>query len=216
MSSPVEIIPAILPASRGELERELMRVRGRAPSVQVDFVTNNCMAGQEVFPLWEEFDFECDLMLAHPAAEVEALAVLGASRIVVHLKNPEARGALELLQPLRAGEFPLGAGVALAAHDKVEALDAVAGLFDFVQVMGIDREGVQGEPLDPHGNALGLIAKLRHAHPGLVIQVDGGVRLENARTLARAGANRLVAGSAIFGAHDALQALEDLRAEANA
>lgn len=190
-----DIIPAILVHSRAALAAELDGLRG-APLVQVDLVGENFLKGEEM-PLWEEFDFEFDLMTDEQLADARvAVSELGASRVVVHAERPQAREALEALQQFRSGEFKVEVGVALLAHGSVEELAEYEGLYDFVQVMGIDRVGVQGQPFDVHHKALELVCALRAAHPALFIQVDGGVKADNFQSILDAGANRLVVGSA--------------------
>jgi ribulose-phosphate 3-epimerase len=79
--------------------------------------------------------------------------------------------------------------------------------------MGIEHLGVQGQELSP--GTVPLIKELRRLHPDKSIQVDGGVRKDNALTLAHAGANRLIAGSAVFGKVDPGAAYAVLKREAN-
>jgi pentose-5-phosphate-3-epimerase len=210
----VDIVPAVLVRSRRELEDGLARLQGVAPWVQVDFVGVNYMGGEENFPRWEEFDFEADLMLPHPAGEVESLVALGAGRVVIHAQNPQAHEALELLQKYRAGDFKIEVGIALRSHDMPDVLNTFGGLYDYVQVMGIDREGAQGTPPDPHHKDIELIAALRAAHPGLCLQADGAVAPRVAE-LVRAGASRLVIGSAIVSADNPKTAYKSLYNEAN-
>lgn len=209
----VEIIPALLVKSKRELERGLERLQGVSPWVQVDFVGDNYLEGEDYFPLWEEFSFEADLMLADQAKAAEAMVTLGAARIVVHAAGQGAREAVEALQQYRLGDFAVEVGVALRSQDTPDVLQEFTGLYDYVQVMGIAHEGKQGEPHDPR--ALGLIQALRAAHPALTIQVDGGVNTDTAAALAAAGANRLVAGSAILAADDTKGAYKKLKAAAN-
>ncbi|HEY4502140.1 MAG TPA: hypothetical protein VJJ20_03710 [Candidatus Paceibacterota bacterium] len=211
----VEIIPALLVRSRAELEQGLLRLRGVTSWVQVDLVGDNYLEKEEYFPLWEEFSFEADLMLANQAKAAEAMVALGAARVVVHAAGEGARAALEALQQYRAGDFAVEAGIALRSHDAPEALQEFEGLYDYVQVMGIDHEGRQGEPPDPHGKTIELIKALRSPYPALIIQVDGGVSVENARTLAEAGANRLIAGSAILAQDDPKAAYKHLLGRVN-
>lgn len=209
----IEIIPAILPKTFSELEEELMRLRGAGGLVQVDLVGKNILAGQDVMPLWEEFDFECDIMLANPVAEVPVCIALGASRICVHANAGSAHEAIESLQHLRGGSYATDVGVALPAGSTAEALTDFEGLYDYVQVMGIAHEGVQGQPFDER--AVSLVRALRTAHPTLVIQVDGGVDGTHIEELVQAGASRLVMGHAILKAADPVQALTSFRAQAN-
>ncbi len=208
----IEIIPAVLPKSFEGLEHSLGRLRGAAKLVQIDLVGTNILEGQYALPFWEEFDFECDIMLADPAKEVQACIDAGASRIIVHAESATAKEALEMLQPMRGGPIPTVVGVALRAHDTKEALAPFAGLYDFVQVMGIDHIGKQGEPPCPHGKELELIKALRAEYPTLDIQVDGAAAAHVGELVA-AGTNRLVVGSAIVNAADPIAAYQGLKAE---
>ena len=138
----IAIIPAVLPKSFDELKERLARLCGVAPLVQIDLVGTNILAGHDALPFGEAFDFECDLMLGDPAAEVQTCIDIGASRVIVHAEDQNAHEALLMLQQARADtDFPIAVGVALRAHDTAEVLDSFAGLYDFVQVMGIDHIG---------------------------------------------------------------------------
>ena len=213
-SSMIEIVPAILPKSFEELQHELERLRGlraqagASKEVQVDLVGTNILRGREAFPYWDEFDFECDVMLPDPEREAQTCIDIGAARIVVH-----APDALEILQPYRTGEYPVAVGIALAAHDSPEALRGIEGRYDFVQVMGIKNIGSQGQP--PAPEALNLVRALRERYPELIIQVDGAIA-PRAREFAQAGANRLIVGSAIIGAENPRAVYKQLYTEANA
>jgi ribulose-phosphate 3-epimerase len=226
----VEIIPAILPKSFSDLEGKLALIREHAPVVQVDVVDGIFAptktwpyAGGEMFsaiaaqeeglPFWEDFDFQFDLMISHTAKEAGDYITAGASSLVVHGAGDDARAALESLQKDRQGEWGIKVGLALLPGDTAATFAQYRELCDFVQVMGIARVGVQGSAFDER--ALGLITSLRQDNPQLTIQVDGGVKLENAQALARAGANRLVVGSAIFGSAEPLVALKEIRRRAN-
>jgi pentose-5-phosphate-3-epimerase len=205
----IEIIPAVLPKNLAELEESLSRLREVAPLVQIDLVGSNILAGEESPPFWEEFDFEMDIMLPNPSQEVRRCVDLGASRVVVHAGAKDARQALGLLQDTREGAFRVEVGVALASHDAPEALLPFEGLYDYVQVMGIDEIGKQGEPPDPHRKEIELIKALRARYPGLMIQVDGAVAA-HPKELVDAGATRLIVGSAIVAADNPKKELQRL------
>lgn len=233
MSSQVDILPAVLPKSWKDLAEHLQRLRGIARRVQIDVVDGHFAHGKtwpykdgakfkEVveqehgLPLWEELDFEFDLMVADPAAVALDYVHAGASSIIVHASAQSAQKAVEDLVELRedGGAFTVKVGVALGALQSPDDLLSFESQFDFVQVMGIAREGRQGEPFDER--ARHLVERVRHRYPNLPIQVDGGVRRENVRALVAAGATRLVAGSSIFGAEDVKAAFDALYTEANA
>jgi ribulose-phosphate 3-epimerase len=210
----VEIIPAILPKSFEELQSELVRLKGVSKLMQIDLVHSNVLSGQESLPLWQDFDFECDVMLPNPALEVEVCLNVGAARVVVHAQAPSAQEALDFLQPYRIGDYPILVGIALASHDTPDVLKNFEHLYDYVQVMGIDNIGKQGEPADPHHKDIELIKNLRALYPHLTIQVDGAVA-PRVKELAQAGANRLVVGSAIVRAEDPRAVFKALYTEAN-
>ena len=207
--STVEIIPAVLPKNVDELERGLLHLRGVAPLVQIDLVGSNVLARLEEMPLWAEFDFEFDIMLESPSHEVRRCIELGASRIVVHADALDAREAMQMLQETRQGDFAIAAGIALAAHDTPEALLPFEGLFDYVQVMGIDRIGVQSEPPDPHHHELLLVRALRARYPSMPIQVDGAAAA-HPKELRDAGASRLIVGSALMSADNPKEEIKRL------
>ncbi|MDE1924613.1 MAG: hypothetical protein KGH79_00310 [Patescibacteria group bacterium] len=228
----VEIIPAVLPKSFKDLEEHLLRIKGAVKTAQIDVVDGSfahnktwpykdaasferIVAEEHGLPLWDELDFQFDLMIDNPAERIMDFVHAGASQIILHAKSAGAADALQQLVDLReeGGAFSIKAGLAILPDSQPEELERFEAQFDFVQVMGIARVGFQGEPWDKR--ALYLLERLRRRYPGLPLQVDGGVSMDNAQALAKAGANRLVAGSAIFKADDPVQAIADLKAEAN-
>lgn len=231
----IEVIPAVLPKNFKDLEKHLAAVRpglSGSKMAQIDVVDGRfarnrtwpyrdettfakIVEEERGLPFWEEFDFQFDLMIDHPENRVMDFVRAGATHIILHARAQGALAAFEKLVELReeGGAFSIKAGLALVPDAQPEELEPFEAQFDFVQVMGIARAGFQGEPFDKH--AIYLVERMRRRYPGLIIQVDGGVSMENAQALAKAGANRLVVGSAIFKADDPAQAIAELRAEAN-
>lgn len=207
----IEIIPAILPKSFAELEQGLARLRGISKLVQID-VVSDIFSGRARLPREEEFDFEFDIF-TEPAAFVPRALRLGANRVVVHALHESAPQALEFLQKSREGEHSVAVGLGLRSADTPEALKPFAGLYDFVQVMGIERVGNQGEPFDER--AVGLARSLRAEYPTLFIQVDGHAA-GHEQALVAAGANRLVVGSAVVHADNPREAYKQIYTKANA
>lgn len=209
----IEIVPAVLPKTLEELRGTLARLKGIAPLVQIDLVGENILKNEEAPPEWEEFDFEFDLMTNDSLQDARSAVALGASRVVVHADFPKAFEAIEALQQTRGGEYPVKVGIALPSTASVSELGSFEGLYDFVQVMGIEHVGSQGQPFDPR--SLELIFSLRKEYPELVIQVDGAAA-GHARELIEAGVQRLVVGSAIVNADDPKSVFKQLYTEANA
>jgi ribulose-phosphate 3-epimerase len=232
-NEPIEIIPAVLPKSWDDLKNHLELVRGVTRHVQIDIVDGHFAHGKtwpykdgDMFakiveqehglPFWEELDFEFDLMVQDPAEVVLNYVHAGASRIVVHAASKTAVHAVQQLIDLNedTGAFSVQVGVAIGALENPDLLEQFEEQYDFVQVMGIERIGRQGEEFSQ--KALFLLERLRRRYPHLPLQVDGGLRLENATALVAAGATRLVAGSAIFGTDDVPAAYKALYTGANA
>lgn len=88
------------------------------------------------------------------------------------------------------------AAVALRPATPVAAVEPLLDAVDMVLVMTVEP-GFGGQALIPA--CLDKVRRLRELRPALDIQVDGGVTLENLPSVARAGANVIVAGSLIFG-----------------
>ena len=223
----IEIIPAILPKSLHEMQTKLSLIEGSARVVQIDVVDGEfapnktwpytdldsfqkIVAGDEGMPLWESFDFEFDLMVADALAVVEQYALAGAARIVVHSESRGAIEALQLLKQKHAGEFGVEVGLAIGAHAKVEDVEPFENQFDYIQVMGIERVGFQGQEFEE--KVLPLLRTL-HTRYKCPLQVDGAVTRERVPELVKAGASRLIVGSAIFGSEDPKQALRELQSK---
>jgi ribulose-phosphate 3-epimerase len=232
----MEIIPAIMPDSYDDLLAKAGRVRGLVPLAQIDimdgmFVKSKSWpyatggvkrdehfvalaAQEEGMPYWEELDYEIDLMIAEPEKHIDEWLPLGASRLIFHIEAIKDHAAFWGHDIFKEGARDVGGekviqvGLAINADTPLEAIMLHVEQVEFVQCMGIAKIGYQGEPFDER--VLDRANQLRVNYPNLVISVDGGVSLETAPLLKAAGANRLVAGSAVFGAEDIALAIRDL------
>lgn len=154
--------------------------------------------------------FDCHLMIAPVDPFLAAFAEAGADTITIH---PEAGPHLHRsLQTIRG----LGrkAGVALNPATPVSVIAHVLDLVDLILVMSVNP-GFGGQAFIPDA-----IEKVRQARTlagdrDILIEVDGGVTPGNARALAEAGADVLVAGSSVFKGGDYRAAIAALRAAAD-
>jgi ribulose-phosphate 3-epimerase len=136
------------------------------------------------------------------AAEVvEEWVRTGATRVIIHV---EMRGDLDLAISKIKDQVEIG--LAINVETPIDVLEKYIEQIDFVQCMGIDNIGFQGQSFDQ--KVIDKIKLLRSKYPELIISVDGGVSLESASILIEAGADRLVAGSAIFNAENSFDAVE--------
>jgi ribulose-phosphate 3-epimerase len=143
-------------------------------------------------------------MVAEPEHHFDAIAKAGGDSVTFHVEvcddPPRAIAAARALG--------LGAGVALNPETPVADAVAAAGGADLVLCMSI-HPGYSGQAFMP--DALARIAELRSLLPASTrIQVDGGINRETIRSARDAGADLLVAGSAVFWSDDPASAYGDL------
>lgn len=236
-----EIIPAILSHTYEDLHEHLARVDGIAPMVQIDVCdgaytpskTWPYMKGprkeyekhfmsfvdqSEGFPFWESISIEADLMVADPETVASEWISAGAERVIVHFESatPELVARSLSLITERGADAGIAVNPSTPPHEASVFISNNLSNIAFVQCMGIDKEGFQHQRLDTA--VFDMISTIRSQFPDLSISVDGGVTLDNASQLLDAGANRLVAGSAIFdgalseglSTADTIQAFEDI------
>jgi ribulose-phosphate 3-epimerase len=149
------------------------------------------------------------LMIERPERHVAEFVRAGADGITVHV---EATQHLHYaLDVIRQGGANAGAAICPATPVAALADVAAAGVLDLALCMSVNP-GWGNQPLIPYSYE--KLQVLRAAMPaGIAVEVDGGVNLESARTVAESGANVLVAGSAVFGTDDpagAFSAISDV------
>lgn len=137
------------------------------------------------------------LMVERPERHVGAFAEAGADSITVHVEaTPHLQHALAMIR-----EAGCSAGAALNPGTPASALDEVAQeSLDLALCMSVNP-GWGGQSFIP--GSLDKLARMRKALPDHVaLEVDGGIHTDTARPATEAGANLLVAGSAVFGSAD--------------
>ena len=147
---------------------------------------------------------DCHLMVAEPERHFDAFARAGGDSVTFHVEACDDPGRAIA----HARSLGLGAGVAFNPETPVEEAARAAEGADLVLCMSI-HPGYSGQELMPE--ALGRIGRLRSLLPGGVrVQVDGGINGETIRRVRDAGADLLVAGSAIFWRDDPAAAYLEL------
>lgn len=225
-----EIIPAIMPKSFDDLKIQLERVKGLVPIVQIDVMDGKFVKAkswplireddryflkfvnqEEGFPFWEDLNIEADLMVTDPQVHADRWAAAGATRIIVHyLSAPRDRVAAIVAELKEKG---VETGIAFTSKTSDEEMIAFVtehrAHIDFVQCMGIETIGLQGEPFDE--KVIDRVTKLKETFADLVVSVDGGVNYDTAQDLLDAGVDRLVSGSAIFQSDSVENAILDFQ-----
>jgi ribulose-phosphate 3-epimerase len=152
----------------------------------------------------------CDvhLMIQHPELLTEAFHKAGADILTVHY---EACVHLHRnIQQIKG--LGMKAGVAINPHTPVQLLKPIITDIDLVCVMSVNP-GFGGQQFIP-----GTLAKIRELHQliqetgsSALIEIDGGVTLENAASIIAAGAHVLVAGNTVFNAADPVATIASLK-----
>ena len=212
----VRIAPSILSADFARLADAVATVEAAgADQIHVDvmdghFVPNITIGPPVVAALKRVTGLPLDvhLMITDPDRFLEAFASAGASIITVH-----SEAVTHLHRTLsRIRQLGARAGVAINPATPIDHVREVAGEFDVLLVMSVNP-GFGGQSFIPRSVAKVAAAKAMLAAAGSTadIEVDGGVDLTNAATLAGAGATMLVAGASIFGTANPGEATQALR-----
>ena len=221
MPHPIRIAPSILSADFGRLAEEVRAVEAAgADVIHVDVMDGRFVPNITIGPLVvsavrkvTKLPVDAHLMIVEPERYVEAFAKAGADLISVHAEvSPHLHRTLQAIRA--AGARP---AVALNPSTPLSAVEWVIADCEMVLVMTVNP-GFGGqqyiEACTEKIRALRALADARN--PALEIEVDGGVKPDTAATVAAAGANVLVAGTAVFGAKDYREAVAALRARAAA
>lgn len=143
----------------------------------------------------------CDmhLMIEAPDRFAEAFRDAGANNLTVHLEAcPHLHRNIQQIKHLG-----MNAGVAINPHTPVDLLKDILADIDLVCLMSVNP-GFGGQAFIPHSleKIKQLRAMINERSLNVKIEVDGGVSLDNAKTIIDAGADVLVAGNAVFKAAD--------------
>ncbi len=214
------IAPSILSADIARLGEDVASVLDAgADVVHFDVMDNHYVPNLTFGPLvckalrnyGIKAPIDVHLMVTPVDPLIEEFAKVGATSITFH---PEASFHVDRSLGL-AKSLGVKTGLALNPATPLSVLDYVWDNLDMVVIMSVNP-GFGGQSFIPA--ALAKIKELRQkaisvGREDLIIEVDGGVKVNNIKEIAQAGANMFVAGSAIFGADDYAKVITDMRKE---
>ncbi len=208
----IKISPSILAADFSDLKSEIKKIEAAgADMVHIDVMDGlfvpNISFGLPVIKAIRHCTnllFDVHLMIKSPERYIKEFKAAGADIITVHA---EATDHLHrTLQSIKASGAK--AGVALNPGTDPSAIKYVLSETDMVLVMTVNP-GFGGQKFI--GEMTKKVAEVRAMAPGLDIEVDGGISSDNIDLVTRAGANVIVAGSAVFNAPCAKDEIENMR-----
>jgi ribulose-phosphate 3-epimerase len=213
------LAPSILSADFARLGDEVERVRDVADLLHVDvmdghFVPNLTIGPPVVASLRKHTDLflDCHLMVDNPGVLLADFVDAGADRCIVHVELGDPRPLFDTLR-----EAGTGIGIVLNPPTPVDEVMPYLDQVDLLLVMSVNP-GWGGQAFIPEVLDKVAAARAEIDARGLAceIEIDGGINVESAGAAAAAGADILVAGSAVFRADDPAAAARAILAAAEA
>jgi len=203
MQQPIRIAPSILSADFARLGEEVRAVTaGDADFIHIDVMDGHFVPNLTIGPTvvkalrpYSNLPFDVHLMVTPVDRYIAEFADAGADIMTVHPEaGPHLHRTIQLIKSLGKK-----AGVALNPATPVEAVDFVLDLVDLVLVMSVNPGfGGQSFLASQLDKIRALRKRIDYQGRTIDLEVDGGINLETARAAVAAGADLLVAGTAVF------------------
>ncbi len=212
----IKVAPSILSSDFSHLAEEIQTIQSAgADMVHIDvmdgsFVPNITIGSPVVKSLRNttNLDFDVHLMIEHPETQIDAFVDAGADIVTFHVEA--TRHAHRVIQQIKSRG--VRAGIAVNPGTSLAMIEEVLGDVDMVLVMTVSP-GFGGQRFID--SQLDKVHMLYHTIEDMGyecdIEVDGGINAKTSELVREAGANILVAGSAVYGADDIQAAIDSIR-----
>ena len=209
MTSSIKISPSILSCNFSKLGEEIRSLeKAGADLIHIDvmdghFVPNLTMGSDLVKSLKGIAPLDVHLMITDPCDFIDDFAEAGAEIISVHIEANNPKEAIELIKKKN-----IKAGIALNPSTPEEAIEPVVEEADMILVMSVEP-GYCGQSF--HEDAINRVRNYKEKYPEKIIEVDGGISTDNSPKLIKAGADILVAGSAVFNSDNPIDTINQMK-----
>lgn len=210
-----KLAPSILSADFGRLAEQIAAVEGEADLLHLDVMDGHFVPpisfGAEVVRAIRRrtrLFLDVHLMVQNPDEHIAPFVEAGADGLTVHVEVcPHLHRTLQ-----RIREGGARAGVALNPSTPFAHAEQVLGDCDLILLMSVNP-GFGGQQFIPfvEGKIAAARGRLQALGAACELEVDGGIKAENCRAVAAAGASILVIGSAVFGSPDPAASLREIR-----
>ena len=210
------IAPSMLASDFGKLEEEILMVNNsKADWFHIDVMDGvfvpNISFGTPILNVLKKCakkPLDVHLMIVNPDNYLEKFAELGSSVLTVHAEAcTHLHRTVQKIKSLK-----MKAGVAINPHTPISSLESIINEIDLVCVMSVNP-GFGGQSfIENTYQKLEVLTRLKKETGNeFLIQIDGGVNMENSKRLIEKGANVLVAGSTVFKSKDPQKTISDLK-----
>ncbi|MDE5061493.1 MULTISPECIES: ribulose-phosphate 3-epimerase [Wolbachia] len=220
----IKIAPSILSADFAKLGEEVRKISDLGVDyIHIDVMDGNFVSNITIGPSvvsairkYSNLPFDVHLMVKSPGNHIESFINAGADIITVHA---EAEIHLErLIRKIKSyknvsdAKNPIQAGVSIVPSTSPSVLEYIIHELDIVLIVTVNPGFGGQEFIHSQLNKISTIKKMiQERNLKTQISVDGGINFSNAADIIKAGADILVAGSAIFKAEDIKKAINDLK-----
>ncbi|WP_420579951.1 ribulose-phosphate 3-epimerase [Reichenbachiella sp.] len=217
MPNSIKIAPSLLSADFSRLGADIEMVeKGGAEVIHYDVMDGHFVPNLTIGPLvlkdirkCTKLPIDVHLMIENPDQYIPDFAKAGADWISVHVETcPHLHRTIQLIK-----ELGKKAGVVLNPHTPLSSIDEILPEVDFVLIMSVNP-GFGGQKLIP--SCIDKIAKLKATLKErnlehIFIEIDGGVKLDNLKTVIDAGTEVVVSGSGIFNTEDPIATIQQMK-----